>query len=356
MKIRIHKTENFTVMSNHHLRDKGLSWKARGLLSVMLSLPDGWEYTIDGLAALSIRDGRHAVMTGLRELEQASYIKRGRERAADGRLRGTLYDVYEVPFDSADSEKKDVKRLEIQPKLDLPKLDLPKLENHTLDFNKEEINKEEINKDLNLFIYNALFALNRRLNTNFRAAKNAVKALTQLFESGYTLEQVQTVIDRKADEWQSTPMAVYLRPETLFGDKFDSYLNAVAATPKPASASGTDGAAERAKWYSDRRQAAERKADAAVKKAESVPAYVKAVKELARFNFEIARAEVSGASEEAISRTRKMKAQAEQTRAWALRQIGLASVDLKPRWHCPKCEDTGWETGTGRPCDCFKNQ
>ncbi len=71
---RIEKTKNYTVMSNCHLRDKRLSLKAVGLLSVMLSLPEDWDYTTRGLAIIC-KDGVEAIGAALRELEHCGYLQ-----------------------------------------------------------------------------------------------------------------------------------------------------------------------------------------------------------------------------------------------------------------------------------------
>ena len=79
--VRVVKTRGYTVMSNHHLRDKGLSFKAKGLMSVMLSLPEEWDYTVRGLASISM-EGMDAVRSGIAELERAGYVTRQRVRGA----------------------------------------------------------------------------------------------------------------------------------------------------------------------------------------------------------------------------------------------------------------------------------
>ena len=94
--IRVEKTRGYTVMSNHHLRDKGLSLKSKGLLSVILSLPDGWDYTVEGLAAICL-EGRDAVRSAIQELEAAGYVRRERVREKSGRLGGCDYTVFEMP-------------------------------------------------------------------------------------------------------------------------------------------------------------------------------------------------------------------------------------------------------------------
>lgn len=93
---RVEKTRNYTVMSNHHLRDKSLSLKAKGLLSLMLSLPEEWDYTTKGLARIC-KDGVDSICATVRELEGAGYVVRARERHADGTLGGIEYTILEQP-------------------------------------------------------------------------------------------------------------------------------------------------------------------------------------------------------------------------------------------------------------------
>ena len=93
---RIEKTKDFTVMSNHHLRNPRLSLKAKGLMSLMLSLPDNWDYTTRGLAYIC-RDGVDAISTTLRELEDQGYLTRERVRMPNGRLGNVEYTIHEEP-------------------------------------------------------------------------------------------------------------------------------------------------------------------------------------------------------------------------------------------------------------------
>lgn len=117
---RVEKNSGYTVMSNHHLRNKELTLKAKGLLSQMLSLPDDWDYTLKGLAFIN-REQIDAIREAVKELETAGYIVRSRERDEKGRLRGADYVIYETPQ---------------------PESDLPTLENPTLD------NPTQLNKDI----------------------------------------------------------------------------------------------------------------------------------------------------------------------------------------------------------------
>ena len=93
---RVEKTRDYTVMSNHHLKNRSLSLKAKGLMSLMLSLPDDWDYTLKGLAKLCC-DGVDSVRNAVVQLETEGYIMRRQGRDAHGRLSANEYVVYEVP-------------------------------------------------------------------------------------------------------------------------------------------------------------------------------------------------------------------------------------------------------------------
>ena len=93
---RIEKTQNYTVMSNHHLRNVGLSLKAKGLLSQILSLPENWDYTLKGLSHIN-RESVDAIRSAIQELEHAGYITRSRERKENGQLGGAEYIIREMP-------------------------------------------------------------------------------------------------------------------------------------------------------------------------------------------------------------------------------------------------------------------
>ena len=136
---RVEKNKGYTVMSNHHLRNKELSLKAKGLLSQMLSLPEDWDYTLAGLSLIN-REKIDAIREAVRELENAGYIQRSRERDEKGRLRGTTYVIYEQP------PKLDLPTLE-KPTLDNPTLEKPMLEKPTLE-NPTQLNKELLKTNL----------------------------------------------------------------------------------------------------------------------------------------------------------------------------------------------------------------
>ena len=93
---RIEKTKDYTVMANHHLRNKGLSLKAKGLLSLMLSLPEDWDYTVKGLAYIC-KDGIDSINGAIKELETTGYMHRQRVRNDRGQLTTTEYTIREYP-------------------------------------------------------------------------------------------------------------------------------------------------------------------------------------------------------------------------------------------------------------------
>ena len=93
---RIEKTKDYTVMANHHLRNKALSLKAKGLLSLMLSLPEDWDYTVKGLAYIC-KDGIDSINGAIKELETTGYMSRQRVRNEKGQLANTEYTIREYP-------------------------------------------------------------------------------------------------------------------------------------------------------------------------------------------------------------------------------------------------------------------
>jgi len=135
---RIEKTRDYTVMANHHLKNRTLTLKAKGLLSVMLSLPEEWNYTTRGLAAIC-REGVDSIGAALRELEDAGYILRNRLRDAKGRISDTEYVIYEQPQD-----QDTVLPYTENPYLDKPDMGEPCTENPA-QLNTYRTNKDESN-------------------------------------------------------------------------------------------------------------------------------------------------------------------------------------------------------------------
>ena len=137
---RIEKTRDYTVMSNYHLRDMSLSLKAKGLLSLMLSLPENWDYTMKGLARIC-KDGIDSISGGIRELEAHGYLIRSRVRSANGQLGSIEYTILEQPKAPSPTQEKPIRENPVQAN---PMLDAPIQENPA------QLNTKEQNKELSI--------------------------------------------------------------------------------------------------------------------------------------------------------------------------------------------------------------
>ena len=132
---RVEKNKGYTVMSNHHLRNKELTLKAKGLLSQMLSLPENWDYTLAGLSHIN-KESIDAIRTAVLELEKTGYIERSQGRDEKGKMTAITYTIYEQPQN---------------PVLENPTTDNPTSENPmqlNKDIQKTDLSKKEkINKN-----------------------------------------------------------------------------------------------------------------------------------------------------------------------------------------------------------------
>lgn len=156
---RVEKTRDYTVMANHHLKNKELTLKAKGLLSVMLSLPEDWDYTLKGLSHIN-REGVDAIREAVRELEHAGYVQRSRNKNAKGQFADIEYVIYEQPRRPyADEEPASEKPMLENPILDNPTqekpvqgnpaLEKPALENPTqLNTDRTNTHPENIEKSI----------------------------------------------------------------------------------------------------------------------------------------------------------------------------------------------------------------
>ncbi len=133
---RVERNRGYTVMSNHHLRNKELSLKAKGLLSQMLSLPEDWDYTLAGLSLIN-KESIDAIRTAVWELEKAGYITRRQGRDERGKMTAIEYTIYEQPQ---------------PPELDSPILENPTSAKPSLDFpttgKPTTENPTQLNKDI----------------------------------------------------------------------------------------------------------------------------------------------------------------------------------------------------------------
>lgn len=209
----VHKTKDYTVMGNAHFREKEMTLRAKGLLSLMLSLPDDWDYSIAGLCTLS-KDGRDSVMIALKELESFGYLVRIKTTDEKGHFSGYDYNVYEEPQTG--------KPFTETPYSENPNTGKPNTEN------PQQLNTKytKTSIELNTNIKYIVDYLNQKTNSAYRPnTPKTVSLIKARLSEGFTVDDFKKVIDTMTAEWRGTDMEKFLRPETLFGTKFEGYLN-----------------------------------------------------------------------------------------------------------------------------------
>lgn len=224
-KIRTHKKSNYTVMSNYHLQDQRLSFKAKGLLSVMLSLPKDWDYSINGIVKIS-KEEKTAVISTLNELKENGYVKVTKKmpnETESGRIEYE-YDIYETPKQCTEEQKSEIQDTEEQGIENLG-LEIQGIESDTQLNTKKQITKEQITK----YIKDIVEYLNNVTHSHFKpTTKTTRKYITARLKEGYTVNDFKLVIDKKNKDWgNDEKFNQYLTPSTLFNPtNFEKYLNA----------------------------------------------------------------------------------------------------------------------------------
>lgn len=247
---RVNKTSDYTIISNYHLKERKMSLKAKGLLTLMLSLPENWDYSISGLSAICA-ESEKAIKTGLDELKEFGYLKVTKILPNKEKGIKTIeynYEVFEKPFIE---EKKEEKNLKIRKKdeqnrtnknfnqaphyvgVDNQGVDEVALPNQAVEnirqLNTNISNTKELNTNIlsTNNIYSATIDyLNKKANKNFKSdSKEHRKYIKARLNEKYTLEDFMKVIDNMCMAWIGTEWENYLRPSTLFGTKFENYLN-----------------------------------------------------------------------------------------------------------------------------------
>ena len=167
---RVQKTQNYTIMSNYHLNDKELSLKAKGLLSLMLSLPDNWDYTTRGLAAIC-KEGVDGIRATVRELEDAGYIIRCRVRDKSGLMHGMEYTVFEQP-----QKPEPEKPVQAEPEREKPVQAKPvqaePVQAEPAQENPAQLNTKETNNENSKYESNPIRAAGRRAEYRALLLKN----------------------------------------------------------------------------------------------------------------------------------------------------------------------------------------
>jgi hypothetical protein len=201
--VRVHKTANYTVMSNTHFKERKMSLKAKGLLSLMLSLPDTWNYSVSGLVTLS-KDGKDSVMSALAELEKFGYLRRERITNSKGQFSGIEYNIYEEPQQIIPIEEKPIvenEQAENPTEENTTQLNTNLLNTKSIKNNTEElnINSEEIETILATISYVSLrelyeeyIEMRKSINAPLSALglEKLIKRNERLTRGDYNLQKV----------------------------------------------------------------------------------------------------------------------------------------------------------------------
>lgn len=209
---RVNKTRGYTVMANHHLRDKTLSLKSVGLLSKMLSFNDGWKFSTKGLASIC-KEGPDAILAALRELEQHGYLVRHRVRDSKGRMSDTVFEIYEEPqavYPGTDHPYKE------NPDVDNPDMENPHGEK-SAQRNTNQVIPKKINTDskkdqsINL---DGMDAMSERKSYEELIRENLeVDILSQ--RKGYQEERINEIIEIMLDAICSTKSTIRVNNEDM---------------------------------------------------------------------------------------------------------------------------------------------
>lgn len=213
---RVKKNKNYVVLNRTALNDERLSWKAKGIIAYMLSMPDDWKFYIEEIASHA-KDGVDSLRSGIKELSKHGYVKRFPIR--DEKTQ-KIIEWETVIYESPQSKKPDMEF----PHMEKPYMEEPLMEKQTL-LSIEELSIEELSIDIPYV--EIINYLNDVAGKNFRPTTKKTKNLVKArWNEGFRFEDFKTVIDNKVKDWKHDPhMNKYLRPETLFGTKFESYLN-----------------------------------------------------------------------------------------------------------------------------------
>jgi uncharacterized phage protein (TIGR02220 family) len=207
----------YVMVDKGFINNPKLSWKAKGILLYLLSKPHDWQVYGKDIVKHAT-EGRDSVSSGIAELMTHRYISRERKRDLQGRLRGYDYDVYEVPTENGLSVS------------GLSEIGKSALTNNDLELNNEETNNTMSaapnTKDKPPYS-EIIDLLNKYSGKKFKFAIKATQEhINARWREGYTFNDFETVIKYKCRQWKDDDkMNPYLRPATLFGTKFESYLN-----------------------------------------------------------------------------------------------------------------------------------
>ncbi|MBV5191131.1 conserved phage C-terminal domain-containing protein [Staphylococcus chromogenes] len=216
----IKESGNFVTVHKDFIHDSNITFKAKGILLYLLSRPDDWQI-YESEIIKHTKDGKDSLKTGIKELEVAGYIERKRIRNDQGQLKEYEYTVYEQPNQSG---------LSNVGKTYVGKTYVGK----SVPTNNNSTNNELTNNDGNILSGNptaypyrdVIDYLNQQTGKHYKpTTKKNQTVIRARTDEGFNIDDFKKVIDNKVSEWKGTDMEKYLRPETLFGTKFEGYLN-----------------------------------------------------------------------------------------------------------------------------------
>lgn len=230
--IRIDKTAgNYFIASKYYVEDENISWKAKGIMSYLFSKPDDWQIYQTQLEKVS-KDGKASVRSTINELIDNGYMTRQSRRKSNGDFDGYNYTLHEHPVNDGVRKMEDAKMEDA--KMVIAKSDTT---------NNNLTNNDLTNNDsrVDFIPYKEIIDyLNSKTGKRFSHKSNANQKLIKArINEGYTKDDFFNVIDTKTNEWINVEdMKQYLQPTTLFGNKFDKYLN--QEIPKTTKESNND--------------------------------------------------------------------------------------------------------------------
>ncbi|MEN3133301.1 conserved phage C-terminal domain-containing protein [Bacillus albus] len=215
---RVIKDGNYTTINNTGLRDRQLSWKAKGILAYLLSLPDDWKVYMTEIINHAT-DGKDSFNNGMKELKNRGYVKRFPIKGEDGKIKEWETLIYEVPQTD-------------YPVMENPQVEKPLMENPPLLSTNDLLSTDsKLNTDSNKYIVEIVDYLNEKLEERFKRkfsykpkSADTRKRIKARVNEGYIVDDFKCVIDSRIEKWAGTKYEEYLRPSTLFGTKFEGYL------------------------------------------------------------------------------------------------------------------------------------
>lgn len=233
----IKESGNFVTVHKNFIHDNNLTFKAKGILLYLLSRPDDWQI-YESEILKHTKDGKDSLKSGIKELEEVGYVARTRKRNDKGHLNGYEYLVYEYPIQNGnsylgktDNGKSNIGESNVGKTVNGESV--PTNNNST---NNDLTNNNNTNNDGNTLSGNPtthqphyqpiINYLNEKTSKHYKHTTNKTQTVIKArWNEGFTEDDFKKVIDNKVAEWKGRDMEKFLRPETLFGNKFEGYLN-----------------------------------------------------------------------------------------------------------------------------------